>query len=148
MLQEGACCSRAPRAGGPPPTQRPTLFAALESQRTFRVGAKCIFRTAKTLTPNTLPHHRTRVSTALIPSMAESALHLVSEIGAQLGRQTRSGKDSILKSLKVSRYCCVCVQTTIYMRNCSVCVRLTMSVYLLIYRFFLLLRAKSVLVLA
>ncbi|XP_062146872.1 sister chromatid cohesion protein PDS5 homolog B isoform X4 [Alnus glutinosa] len=32
--------------------------------------------------------------------MAESALHLVSEIGAQLGRQTRSGKDSILKSLK------------------------------------------------
>jgi len=34
--------------------------------------------------------------------MAESALHLVSEIGAQLGRQTRSGKDSILKSLKVS----------------------------------------------
>ncbi|XP_035540575.1 uncharacterized protein LOC108988322 isoform X3 [Juglans regia] len=32
--------------------------------------------------------------------MAESSLQLISEIGAQLGRQTRSGKDSILKSLK------------------------------------------------
>ncbi|XP_059435125.1 sister chromatid cohesion protein PDS5 homolog B isoform X2 [Corylus avellana] len=32
--------------------------------------------------------------------MAESALQLVSEIGCQLGRQTRSSKDSILKSLK------------------------------------------------
>ncbi|XP_030933146.1 sister chromatid cohesion protein PDS5 homolog A isoform X2 [Quercus lobata] len=32
--------------------------------------------------------------------MAESAFQLVSEIGTQLGRQTRSGKDSLLKSLK------------------------------------------------
>ncbi|KAG7980770.1 hypothetical protein I3843_05G200200 [Carya illinoinensis] len=32
--------------------------------------------------------------------MAESSLQLISEIGTQLGRQTRSGKDSILKSLK------------------------------------------------
>ena len=36
--------------------------------------------------------------------MAESAFQLVSEIGTQLGRQTRSGKDSLLKSLKVSHY--------------------------------------------
>nr|XP_023895228.1 sister chromatid cohesion protein PDS5 homolog A isoform X3 [Quercus suber] len=32
--------------------------------------------------------------------MTESAFQLVSEIGTQLGRQTRSGKDSLLKSLK------------------------------------------------
>ncbi|KAK4572835.1 hypothetical protein RGQ29_031022 [Quercus rubra] len=32
--------------------------------------------------------------------MAESAFQLVSEIGTQLGRQTRSGKDSLLKLLK------------------------------------------------
>ncbi|XP_075648967.1 sister chromatid cohesion protein PDS5 homolog B isoform X1 [Castanea sativa] len=32
--------------------------------------------------------------------MAESAFQLVSEIGTQLGRKTRSGKDSLLKSLK------------------------------------------------
>ncbi|KAK9993628.1 hypothetical protein SO802_023331 [Lithocarpus litseifolius] len=32
--------------------------------------------------------------------MAESAFQLVSEIGTQLSRQTRSGKDSLLKSLK------------------------------------------------
>ena len=36
--------------------------------------------------------------------MAESAFQLVSEIGTQLGRQTRSGKDSLLKSLKVSQF--------------------------------------------
>jgi hypothetical protein len=101
-------------------------FAALGSQRTVGVGAKCRFRTAKTLTPNSLPHHRTRFSTALIPSMAESALQLVSEIGSQLGRQTRSSKDSLLKLLKVSRYCYVCVHTKQYICEiirCGLCLR-------------------------
>ena len=65
--------------------------------------------------------------------MAESALQLVSEIGSQLGRQTRSSKDSLLKSLKVSRYCYVCVHTnSVYAKLFGVdfvCVRLTMPLF-------------------